>query len=85
MAGKVLVISLKKMTEVVCDSKKTRRVRFLYCMMDRHTPMAIYTWVRVTASLETCSTNGRCVGHALNKIIKDMITRFHLLGGWKVK
>ena len=85
MAGKVFVVSLKEMTEVVCDSKKTPKVRFLYCMMGHRTPMVLFTWVCVIASLEMYGTNIWCVGHALNKIIKDMITRFHLLRGRKVK
>ena len=56
---------------------KTLLARRSLFTMARHTQMAIYTWVNLYGFRLT-------VGHALNKILKDIILRYNILQGRKV-
>ena len=53
-------------------------------MTDPHTLMATYTWVGVY-SLHMDPSEVLCIGHTFNKVVKDIINRFHLLQGRRIQ
>ena len=53
-------------------------------MTDPHTLMATYIWVGVY-SLHVDPSEVLWTGHALNKVVKDIINRFHLLQGRRIQ
>lgn len=53
------------------------------CMTDRRTQMVIYTWVGLNILYIYVSYHH--LGHALNKVVKDIINRFHLTQGRKIQ
>jgi hypothetical protein len=66
------------------SSEKMPKGSFLFCMTDRLMRMATYIWVSLAICL-TLLKNLCYTGHALNKIIKDIINRYHVSLGHRVQ
>lgn len=58
---------------------------YLYFTMDRHTPTGPYTWVRPWLLSRLVNLLIGTIGHGMNKILKDIINRYHVLQGRRVK
>jgi isoleucyl-tRNA synthetase len=68
------------------SSGKTPKARCLYSMMAHRMPMAIFIWVRyIVHDFLRFLVLIQQLGHALNKILKDIINRFHVSLGRKVQ
>lgn len=61
--------------------------RYLCYTTDLLTPMEMYTSVRGTTwtSSHIRADEGLLTGHALNKILKDVINRYKLLRGYRIQ
>ena len=60
------------------------KVRYSYCTMVLRMRTEVFIWVS-QSSIISVLCNIYYAGHAMNKIIKDIINRYHVIRGRKVK
>lgn len=67
------------------SSGKIIKVLYSYCTMARRTQMATFIWVRHDSLFVASNISRYFQGHALNKILKDIINRYHVSLGHRVQ
>src|SRR5258705_8378770 len=71
---------------VILSSGGMPKDHFSYCMTVPPMPTATFIWVRFEPLLRDIQfTYPQVTGHALNKVTKDIINRFHVSQGRKVQ